>query len=79
MITGFLLFECLSEKDIIDIFKDFSGCKIACKLSYPKDWYGSLYIYGEMPKGSEYESMVDDELWEGDTNFEELKKKFESK
>ncbi len=77
MTIGFIGLECISEKEIISILKDFSGCKMVYRLT--TGGYNTLYIYGEMPEGSEYESLVDNELLEGDATYEELKAKFESK
>lgn len=76
---GFVGFEMISNNDIVSIVRDFASCKIVSNMTKVSENLYNFYIYGEIPTGSEYEDYVDNELWQGDSSYEELKAKYESK
>ena len=75
MTRGFILFDCISNEEVSEILKDFNGVNMVYTLS--KGSYNTLAIYGKiLPK---YRDCVDNELWEGEKTYENLKAQFEEK
>ena len=75
MTRGFISFECISDKEVSEILKEFSGVDMVYTLS--KGSYNTLAIYGNIIP--EYRDCVDNELWEGEKIYENLKAQFEEK